>query len=514
MANVQSEPEQNLIGVDIGSTSVKAALVTAHRGIVHVARRPTITHQVRGGGAYHLPSEVLAAVEAAVAECAKVAGRSRAARPMAIGIASMSEAGVPVDRRSQPVGEILAWYDPRPQRQAAFIERQLGAAPLFARTGLRAEPKYTLPKLLWLREQRAADFTRLRRWAGVAELAALDLTGQLGTNASLASRTMAFDVSRRLWDEDLLGLASLKPEEMPNVLPLGQPVGKLTPAAANRLGLTAGIPVAIAGHDHLVTAVGAGVASPGDALDSMGSAEATLVVTSQPVLEDEVRRGGFSTGCHAIDGLWYIDGGLQSSGALVEWFVRAFLGDGPADGKGDRYADFVALLEKAGSRPAEPVVRPYLRGRTAPHPDSTASLEFEGLREDHGLPDMAAAVIDGAAYHVRWMLDELARVSGMPLERVRLAGGAARNKRWLTAKAALGPGRLEVVRAEECGALGAALVAGVAGGVYGSVAVALADASPVDRMTAPASIRAKYDAAYLDRWLPSVITRLRQSGMF
>jgi sugar (pentulose or hexulose) kinase len=112
------------------------------------------------------------------------------------------------------------------------------------------------------------------------------------------------------------------------------------------------------------------------------------------------------------------------------------------------------------------------------------------------------------------MLDELARVSGLPLEKVRLAGGGARNKRWLTAKAALGPGRLEVVRAEECGALGAALVAGVASGVYGSVADALADASPVDRMTAPATIRAKYDAAYLDRWLPPVITRLRQSGLF
>jgi xylulokinase len=244
----------------------------------------------------------------------------------------------------------------------------------------------------------------------------------------------------------------------------------------------------------------------------MGSAEATLVVTGQPALDDEVRRGGFSTGCHAIDGLWYIVGGLQSSGAMVEWFVRAFLGDAAA--KGDGYAEFVALLEKAGPGPVEPVVRPYLRGRTAPHPDSTASLEFDLLREDHGLPDMAAAVIDGAAYHVRWMLDELARVSGLPLEKVRLAGGGARNKRWLTAKAALGPGRLEVVRAEECGALGAALVAGVASGVYGSVADALADASPVDRMTAPATIRAKYDAAYLDRWLPPVITRLRQSGLF
>jgi xylulokinase len=128
------------------------------------------------------------------------------------------------------------------------------------------------------------------------------------------------------------------------------------------------------------------------------------------------------------------------------------------------------------------------------------------------MPDLAAAVIDGSAYHVRWMLDELARITNTRLDRVRLTGGGARNRRWVAAKAALGPGRREVVRTEEAAALGAALVAGVAGGVYGSVAAALTHASRFDRVTAPAGIRARYDAEYLDHWLPAVITRLRRTG--
>jgi sugar (pentulose or hexulose) kinase len=111
------------------------------------------------------------------------------------------------------------------------------------------------------------------------------------------------------------------------------------------------------------------------------------------------------------------------------------------------------------------------------------------------------------------MLDELARITETRLDRVKLTGGGARNHRWVIAKAALGPGRLEVVRTDEAAALGAALVAGVAGGVYASVADALVDASPFDRATVPATIRARYDAAYLDRWLPAVVTRLRQSGI-
>jgi xylulokinase len=531
------------VGVDVGSTHIKAVLAAPGSGVLHVARRPTETHVVRGGGAYHRPAELLAAVSAAIAECVAAAD-GPGGKPRAIGIASMAEAGVPIDRRNLPVGDILAWYDPRPERQAAWLERQIGGPALFARTGLRPEPKYTLPKLLWLREHKAADFTRLRHWAGVSELVALDLTGELGTNASLACRTLAFDVTRRSWDRDLLALASLGPDEMAPILPLGTAVGGLTAVAAARLGLPVGTPVAIAGHDHMAAALGAGVIKPGDVLDSMGTAEQALLVTREPVLIEEVRRGGFSTGCHAIDGLAYVAGGLQSSGALIEWFLDTFLGPlavAPAlttavttatpagvraagraasraataanAAESDRYARFIALLDQAGPGPVEPIVRPYLRGRTAPHRDPAASLEFEGLRETHTLVDLAAAVVDGAAYHVRWMLDELARITGTSLDRVKVTGGGARNRRWVVAKAALGPGRLEVVRTGEAAALGAALVAGVACGAYESVADALADASPFDRVTAPASIQARYDAAYLDRWLPAVITRLRQSGL-
>ncbi|MFI5258458.1 MAG: L-fuculokinase [Candidatus Limnocylindrales bacterium] len=503
---------RTIVGVDVGSTHIKVALVAPGSGVIYVARRPTETHAVRGGGAYHRPGEIIAAVASAIAECVAAAGARQ--KPVAIGIASMAESGIPIDRRNLPVGDILAWHDPRPERQAAWLERQIGAASLFARTGLRPEPKYTLPKLLWLREHKAAEFTRLRHWAGVAELIALDLTGELATNASLACRTLAFDVTARAWDAGLLALASLGPDEMPAILPLGQRVGGLTAAPAALLGLPAGTPVAIAGHDHLAAALGAGVTTPGDALDSMGSAEATLLVTERPALAEEIRRAGFSTGCHAVDGLSYVAGGLQASGALVEWFLDTFLpASGPDNDRTDRYTRFMALLDQAGPGPVEPIVRPYLRGRTAPHRDPSASLEIEGLRETHTLVDLAGAVVDGCAYHVRWMLDELARITGTRLDRVKLSGGGARNRRWVVAKAALGPGHLEVVRTDEAAALGAALVAGVAGGVYGSVAEALSDASPFDRVTAPITIRARYDAAYLDHWLPAVITRLRQSGL-
>jgi len=513
-----------LIGVDIGSTHIKAVLAAPGRGVVHVARRDTPT-RAAPGGAVHRPDELLGAVESAIAECAAAAGAMSGAgpgstRPLAIGIASMAEAGVPLDGRGRPVGEIVAWFDPRPAPQAEWLERRVGAPALFARTGLRPEPKYTLPKLLWLREERPREFARLRRWAGVAELAAHHLTGELATNASLACRTAAFSVAERRWDAGLLALAGLEPEQMPAVLPLGRPVGGLTAAAGARLGLAAGTPVAIAGHDHMAGALGAGVTRPGDVLDSMGSAEATFLVTRAPALADELRRSGFSSGCHALDGAWYVGGGLQASGALVEWFIDRFLGAGVVGAAAasagvatapgpDRYSAFLALLDRAGPEPARPLVRPYLRGRTAPHRDPSAALEVAGMTESDGLPQLAAAVIDGAAFHVRWMLEELERLTGARPGRVRVIGGGARNPRWLAAKAALGPGRFEVAQTEEAAALGAALAAGVAGGAYATVPAALADAATTKAIPIPPGARAGYDAAYRERWLPAVLATLR-----
>ena len=527
----------------MGSTHVKAALVVPGRGVTHVARRVTVTHLTRGGGAFHRPEELLGAAESVIAECVAEAEVEGAAVPGAIGVASMAEAGVPLDARSRAVGEIVAWFDPRPGPQADWLERQVGAPALFARTGLRPEAKYTLPKLLWLRAERPSEFERLRSWAGVAELVAHRLTGELATNASLACRTAAFNVAERRWDDELLALAGLEAAQMPQVLPLGRAVGGLGSAAAARVGLRAGTPVAIAGHDHLVGAIGAGVTQPGQALDSMGSAEVALLVTRRPILTEEARLAGFSTGCHAVDGMACVMGGLQASGAMVEWFVDRFLSlasdgrssdrgsvgrddterddaerddgsdpdrDGRLDTERDsRYTRFLDLLDRTALGPAEPLVRPYLRGRTAPHHDLTASLEIAGLRESHGLPDLAAALVDGAAFHVRWMFEELGRVAGMAPERVRLIGGGTRNPRWLTAKAALGPGRMELVRTDEAVALGAALVAGVAAGAYESVPEALADAAPADRVRVSAGLRSRYDAAYRDRWLPGVLATLR-----
>lgn len=509
-----------LLGLDLGTRECRAVLVTPEGRILHVARRTTPTRRTRDGGAIHPPAALVAAAEAVIAECAAAgavtsawaagvggaggsAGVAGSARPRiaAIGIAGMAEAGVALDGRDRPVGELLAWHDPRPAAAAREIAAEIGPERLFAITGTRPQAKHPLARLRRLAREEPAAARRVRRWAGVPELVGLALTGRLGTNASLAARTQLFDVRNGRWDPELVALADiadLRPDGLPVVLPFGRPIGGLRAGPARRLGMRAGIPVVVAGHDHVVAGIAAGATRPGRVLDSMGSAEMALLVTRRPALDDGVRRAGFSTGTHALDGLAYVAGGLQASGALIDWFVDGFLGGGAP---GDPYGPLLRLLAAAPAGPTGLVVRPYLRGRTGPAPDPSASLDITGLREQHGAGAVAQALLESTAFHVRWMLEELARLAGTPIHEVRVVGGGTRNRAWLRVKAAVSPWPLRAVTLDEAVAVGAAIAAGAGVGIE---VAGTGDRAPLDRVPVGRGMRRRYDTAYREAFLPAV----------
>ncbi len=493
-----------LLGLDLGSTHVKAVLATADGAVLAVARRPTPLRRLGRGRAAHDPDALVGAAEAALAEVAAAAGGRTIA---GLGVAGMAEAGLLIDRRGRPLGEVIPWWDPRSEAEAQAIATEVGAARLFAVTGLRPQAKHSLAKLLWLRRHRPAAVGRARAWAGVPELVVHALAGDLATNASLASRTQAFDVGAGRWDEELLDLAGFSAERMPEVVPLGRPAGGLLPGSAARLGLPAGLPVAVAGHDHLVGALGAGIVRPGQALDSMGSAEACLLVTERPVLDDRLRLAGCSVGRHALDGVAYVMAGLQASGALVEWFIQTFLAgaSGGRPGDAERYRAFVDLLESRRDGPSGLIVLPYPRGRTAPAPDPAARLAILGLDLETGLPALGLGVLEGTAFAVRWIFEEIARTSGVRIRAVGLIGGGTRNPAWLRVKRAVAPWPLKLAETEEAAALGAALVGGLAGDVFGSVRDALAATAPLRSLAAPpAGTAAAFDRAYRTGFLAAV----------
>jgi xylulokinase len=458
-----------LAGVDVGTTHTKAGVYRADGTPVAVRQAPT------PGDAGGLRATALRLLAGSVAD----AGTP----PAAVGVASMAETGVPLDAAGVPAGRLMGWRDRSAEEEARHLARTVGAEAFFAATGLRPGAKVPLVRWIRLRRHDPDLIRRMARWANAADLVAAALTGTLATSPTLAARTGVYDLAEGRYLPELLGLAGLRPEQMPPVT--AGTAGTVRDDAAARTGLLSGTPVLVAGHDHLAAAWAAGVRAPGQVADSMGTAEAIVV----PVAERPRSAAPGATAGPYVDGRSYcVIGGLPASGGLVAWLLDRFA---PA-GHADPYRWFTDLVGPPEGPPTGIVVQPYPNGRAAPDPDPYRTLSVHGLRPEHTTADLGRAVLEGLSMHVRWMLDAI--TSGRPPESVTVFGGPAANPAWMWIKAQVTPAPLAVLTGHQCAALGAAQLAGRAIGLDAPApaAVRLGEAGP-----AP-----EWDQAYRSGFLP------------
>ncbi|MFI7638388.1 L-fuculokinase [Nonomuraea sp. NPDC049400] len=291
-----------LAGIDVGTTHVKVGFFDERGACVASVRQATPRE---------LPA-LVAAVSRALGECAGRAGRG----PDAIGIAGMAETGVPLDGSGLPLTPLLWWNDPRATREAARLSRD--AEALYALTGRRADPKSPLAKWLWLRANSPDVLGSMRWWAHAPDAVAYALTGRLRTHETLAARTLAYDAGARTYDADLLALAGLRVEQLPPTAGAVEPVGPLT---AQVSGVAAGVPVVIAGHDHAVGSWAAGVRRPGDVADSLGTAEAVMVLSDTRPDPRTALALGITTDPSLDGARTVVVGGLPTSGAMIDWLL-------------------------------------------------------------------------------------------------------------------------------------------------------------------------------------------------
>jgi sugar (pentulose or hexulose) kinase len=424
-----------LLGIDVGTSYCKAAIVDLDGVEVAHGQVATPWEQVPTGAQVD-PNALFDAVAGAAREAIDHAPDGRVA---AIGVTSMAEAGVLLDRAGAILHPAVAWYDARGEGEARLLAREL---PDFVeRTGLPASALCTLAKLRHLGTQGAA------RWLNVAEWVVHRLGGRQVAELSLASRTGLLDLDAQAPYDEALDWAALPPDLLPDRVTGGADAGRSDGTA---LAGTEGAILTVAGHDHLVAGVGVGVVAPGDLLDSCGTAEALVRVVAPPLDEAQRREvvdAGMSVGWHVVAGRHALLAGLWSGMSLRE--VLDALG---VDEAGRDQLDAGALAIAPGDAPALEL--------------SLHSLERPPLR----LPDASAAAIwraaiDAVSNEVERNIAHIDAIAG-PRTKVVVTGGWARDRAVREAKRRLGA--IETPAVVEAGCRGAALLAGVAAGVYPS----------------------------------------------
>lgn len=454
-----------LVGLDMGTTNVKAVVYEPNGRMIALASAPTITHVPQPAWAYYKPDELWSLAATVLREA--VAKLDDPSRIVSIAVASMGEAGVPLDENGDPTYDAIAWFDQRTIDQAERLAREIGEDALFAATGLSLQPIFSLCKILWIKERQPEAFARTVRWLNVADYIAFKLCGVAATDWSLASRSLMFDIRRRDWDARIVKTAGLSPDLLAPAVPSGTRIGTVTAGVSAATGLPLGCVVAAGGHDHVCGALAAGVVQNGQMLDSMGTAEALFLAVDAPLSNPELGRQGYTQGAHVVGGGCYIFGGLYTSGASVDWAHR-LVGKDIERGQ---------LLKEAEAVPAGSLgvgYIPHLRLANPPHSDSRARAAFIGLTSDVERGTLFRSVLEGIAYEARASMEPLLAFAGLDAPKeISVIGGSAKNDLLLRIKAAVLNMPLKVIDLEEAGALGAAILGGIAAGVYRDVDDAL-----------------------------------------
>ena len=414
-----------LVGLDVGTSGVKALALTPEGEIVGRAEHEYPLSIPRPGWAEQDPEHWWRATEAALADLG--------VEPASIGLSGQMHGLVTLDAQDRVLRPAILWNDQRTGAECAEIEGRVGLERLIQLTGNRALTGFTAPKLLWLRNHEPETYARIAHVLLPKDYVRLRLTGERAIDVADASGTLLFDVANRRWSNEVLDALEL-------------PAAWLPPAhECTAIG---------AAGDQAAGALGVGVDRPGPLSVVLGTSGVVFAALPEYKPEPEARLHVF---CHAVPATWHAMGVMLSAAGSLQWLHDA-LGNPPYE---------EVLAEAARWEPGTEglLFQPYLQGERTPHADPDARGAFVGLTLRHDRGALTRAVLEGVAYWLRDSL-ELLRELGVEAEVGRVSGGGTRSELWLRIVASVLGLPLERTSADEGAAYGAALLGGVAQGVF------------------------------------------------
>jgi xylulokinase len=380
-----------------------------------------------------------------------------------VGFSGQMHGAVMLDEHDDVVRPALIWCDVRTEPQCRELTQKIGAARIIQLTCNPALPNFTLPKLLWVRENQPENWKRIRSVMLPKDYVRFRLTGERATDRADASGTLLLDVARRRWSADILQLAEIDPAWLPPLYESPDVCGKISAAGATATGLKAGTPVVAGAGDQAAGAVGMGIVAAGAVSATIGTSGVVFASTDRPALDP---KGRLHTFCHAVPGRWHVMGVTQAAGLSLRWFRDQF-GAGVPDGR-DPYEH---LTQEAVNVPPGSdglLWTPYLMGERTPHLDAQARAALVGLTASHTRGHLIRAILEGVAFSLRDTFT-IFREMQVPVRQIRVGGGGARSGLWRQIQADVYGHDVEVVEAEEGAAFGAAILAGVGAGIWPSV---------------------------------------------
>lgn len=441
-----------LVGIDLGTTACKALVFDEDLRLLAGASRPLPLSTLSG-------TEIEQDAEgwwqsAALAVREALAGSGCNARQVrGLGVSSQGISFVPVDAHDAPLRPAFSWLDTRAVDQRCAVVDALGERRVFSITGKRCSEAYILPKLLWLRKHEPAAWAKTRRILMPLDFLLARLTGEHLTDHTMASGTMLYDITRRQWSPRILAAFDIDPSILPAIRQGSETAGKLMPAAAEAMGLPAGIPVAVGGQDQKVAALGAGIDLDRCTI-SLGTAMAITQKCDKPVLDPAMRIPCFTD---LLPERWVVEGSSVCC-SILDWAKQAFFPDAGWD-------EVNRLVDEAAGLPNTPTMLPFFSGAPAPFFDPAARGVLTGLDLSTTPAQIVRSMYEGIAFLIRANIEVMEAIS-RPVRGLRIFGGGSKSDAWCRIIADTVQRPVSALATAESASVGAAILAGTAGGIF------------------------------------------------
>jgi xylulokinase len=399
------------MGIDVGTSAVKAAIVDDTGNVVDQASAPLSVSRPHPLWSEQNPADWWAATNCAVSDL----GLPLRGAVRAVGLSGQMHGATLLDSSHRALRPAILWNDGRSAPQCLELERSVPDMALI--TGNRAMPGFTAPKLLWVRLHEPKIFAATAKVLLPKDYVRLRMTGDAASDMSDSAGTLWLDVGKRRWSDAMLSGTDLDVSHMPTLFEGNEITGELRAELAQAWGMPR-VPVVAGGGDNAAGAIGVGVVRPGDAFLSLGTS-GVLFLANDGYRPNPA--GGVHTFCHAVPKHWHQMSVILSAASCVDWAAR-LCGLGSAGALFD-------LAEARNKPTGSEIFLPYLSGERTPHNDPQAQGVLFGLNHETDAAAIAQAVLEGVAFAFRDGMDALL-ASGAKIESIAVIGGGARSLFW------------------------------------------------------------------------------------
>ena len=452
-----------LLGIDIGTSACKAAIFDRSGEVIASASEEYPVDYPHPGWAEQDPQDWWRAVCTAVRRMA--ADGVDLSEIAGIGIDGQSWSAIPVDQAGNVLAKTPIWMDTRAQDICDEYNERVGADQIFQTAGNSLQPSYTTAKILWYRRNLPEVYRRTYKILQSNSYIAFRLTGNMTQDISQGYGLHCFNMRTGTWDEKLCEALEIPRALLPDIFPSHAVIGTVNSQAAKESGLTAGTPVAAGGLDAACGTLGAGVVHPGETQEQGGQAGGMSICIDTYQADPRL-----ILGYHVVPGRWLLQGGTTGGGGVMRWLEREF-GAYEREAGLSRQKSSLELFNEAAEAVSPGcdgmVFLPYMSGERSPIWDPDAKGVYYGMDFGKTKGHFIRAAMEGVAYSLHHNL-EIAREAGAEAEVLRAMGGSANSLLWTQIKSDITGKPIVVPSSDTATTLGAAILAGVGVGMYGS----------------------------------------------